>query len=80
METLGETICPGRIDQFLNPFYEKDVAAGNISREKLKKSLGAFCVKLCETIPMHGEVGTSTLGGLTSWEVVTIGGQDPRRQ
>ena len=25
---------------------------------------------------MHGEVGTSTLGGLTSWEVVTIGGQD----
>ena len=33
METLGETTCPGRIDQFLNPFYEKDVAAGNISRE-----------------------------------------------
>ena len=76
METLGETTCPGRIDQFLNPFYEKDVAAGNISRERAKEILGAFCVKLCETIPMHGEVGTSTLGGLTSWEVVTIGGQD----
>lgn len=76
METFGETTCPGRIDQFLNPFYEKDVAAGNISRERAKEILGAFCVKLCETIPMHGEVGTSTLGGLTSWEVVTIGGQD----
>ena len=76
METFGETTCPGRIDQFLNPFYEKDVAAGNISRERAKEILGAFCVKLCETIPMHGEVGTSTLGGLTSWQVVTIGGQD----
>ena len=43
---------------------------------RAKEILGAFCVKLCETIPMHGEVGTSTLGGLTSWEVVTIGGQD----
>ncbi|BFM17838.1 formate C-acetyltransferase/glycerol dehydratase family glycyl radical enzyme [Maricurvus nonylphenolicus] len=76
METFGETTCPGRIDQFLNPFYEKDLAAGVISREKAKEILGAFCIKLCETIPMHGEVGTSTLGGLTSWEVVTIGGQD----
>lgn len=76
METFGETTCPGRIDQLLNPFYERDLQAGRIDRLQAKEILGAFCVKLCETIPMHPAVGTSTLGGLTSWEVVTVGGQD----
>lgn len=75
-ETFGETTCPGRIDQFLNPYYESDLAEGKITRADAKEILGAFCVKLCETIPMHSAVATSTLGGLTSWEVVTIGGQD----
>lgn len=76
METFGETTCPGRIDQFLNPYYEKDLEKGLITSAEAKEILGAFCVKLCETIPMHGDTGTRTLGGLTSWEVVTIGGQD----
>lgn len=76
METLGETTCPGRIDQFLNPYFEKDLAEGKITRQKAKEILGSFCVKLCETIPMHDDTATRTLGGLTSWEVVTIGGQD----
>jgi len=75
-ETSGETTCPGRVDQFLYPFYEKDLAEGRITREEAKDILGGFCVKVCETIPMFSETLTSMLGGLTSWEVVTIGGQD----
>jgi pyruvate-formate lyase len=51
-ETIGETTCPGRVDQFLNSYYEEDLAAGRISRQEAKDILGAFCVKLCETIPM----------------------------
>ena len=75
-ETTGETTCPGRVDQFLNSYYEEDLAAGRISRQEAKDILGAFCVKVCETIPMYSDKLTSMLGGLTSWEVVTIGGQD----
>lgn len=75
-EGAGETICPGRIDQFLNPYYEADIAEGRITREEAKEILGNFCVKMCETIPIWSDVNTRTLGGLTSWEVVTIGGQD----
>ena len=75
-ETFGETTCPGRIDQFLYPYYQRDLEQGLVTREQAKTLLGAFCIKLCETIPMHSDVATRTLGGLTSWEVVTIGGQD----
>jgi pyruvate formate-lyase/glycerol dehydratase family glycyl radical enzyme len=75
-ETIGETTCPGRIDQFLNPYYEQDLADGVITREEAKELLGAFCVKICETIPVLSETTGAMLGGMTSWEVITIGGQD----
>lgn len=75
-ESLGESLCPGRIDQFLYPYYEKDLAAGRITREQTKEILSAFSIKLCETIPMFSQVQTDTLGGLTSYEVVTVGGVD----
>ncbi len=75
-ETTGETTCPGRIDQFLNPYFEKDLAEGRITREEAKEILGAFCVKICETIPVWAETTGAMLGGMTSWEVITIGGQD----
>jgi len=75
-ETLGETTCPGRIDQILSPFYKRDLAEGSITRDEAKEVLAAFYIKLCETIPMFSETITSTSGGMTSWQVVTIGGQD----
>ena len=75
-ETAGETTCPGRIDQFLYPYYEKDLAEGRITREEAKDILGAFCIKICETIPVWSETTGAMLGGMTSWEVITIGGQD----
>lgn len=75
-ETQGETTCPGRLDQFLNPYYEQDLAKGLITREEAKELLGSFCVKICETIPIWPDTVGAMLGGMTSWEVITIGGQD----
>ena len=73
-ESLGESLCPGRIDQILFPYYQKDIADGRITREKAKEILAAFCIKLCETVPAHPDIVTKTLGGLPSYQVVTVGG------
>jgi len=75
-ESMGPTICPGRIDQILQPYYQKDLEAGLINREKAKEILAAFCIKLCETVPAFSEVINKTLSGLSSWQVVTVGGVD----
>lgn len=77
-ESMGETICPGRLDQTLYPYYQQDLATGKLSREKAKAILSAYCVKLCETVPVFPEILTKTLGGLPSYQVVTIGGVDER--
>ncbi len=51
----------GRIDQYLRPFYERDMAAGRLNREE---ALDLFChlwVKVAEL----GEVTNICIGGLT---------------
>ena len=75
-ESMGETVCPGRIDQILYPYYKKDRDAHLITRKRAKELLESFCIKLCETIPVYSQAITNLAGGMPSWQVVTMGGQD----
>lgn len=75
-EYIGETICPGRVDQILYPYYQRDLEAGIITSEEARELLAAFCIKLCETIPVLSQSITNMAGGMTSWQVVTMGGTD----
>jgi len=75
-ESIGETICPGRVDQLLYPYYKHDLEAGRITPGKARELLAAFCIKLCETIPVFSQALTNIVGGMPSYQVVTIGGTD----
>ncbi|HOU51598.1 MAG TPA: pyruvate formate lyase family protein [Smithella sp.] len=75
-EYIGETICPGRVDQILYPYYRRDIEAGILTPEEARELLAAFCIKLCETIPVLSQSITNMAGGMTSWQVVTMGGTD----
>jgi len=75
-ESMGETICPGRIDQILYPYYQSDLKAGRITPERAWELLALFCIKLCETIPVFSQAITNLAGGMPSWQVITMGGTD----
>lgn len=75
-ESMGETICPGRIDQLLYPYYRHDREAERITPEQARELLAAFSIKLCETIPVFSQNLTRVFEGMPSWQVVTIGGMD----
>ena len=40
-----DSFCPGRLDQHLLPFYEKETAEGTLSREEARELLQCFWVK-----------------------------------
>jgi len=40
-----DSMCPGHLDQHLHPFYEKDLAANTLNREKAKELLQCFWIK-----------------------------------
>lgn len=55
----GVTMALGRLDQVLWPFYERDVAAGRLTRERAIELLGALSIKISEL----AEVPLSLMSG-----------------
>ncbi len=76
MESLDNSVGLGRMDQFLYPFYEKDMNSGRLSREKAKELVAAFSIKMCELVPVFPERVVNFHGGFYNAQVVTVGGVD----
>jgi formate C-acetyltransferase len=60
---LADVFSIGRIDQYLYPFYEADLAAGRISPEEAQEVIEEFHVKTATSVLPANY--TITLGGLT---------------
>lgn len=70
-----DSFNPGRIDQHLNPFYEKDVKEGRLTREKAKELLEAFWIKI-NNQPAVPKVGVTAEESFTynDFTKINIGG------
>ncbi|MCX7886725.1 MAG: hypothetical protein N3B01_05650 [Verrucomicrobiae bacterium] len=51
----GRNVTPGRMDQYLLPFYKKDLRDGKLSREEAVELLAAMMLMLCQ---LSGAVAT----------------------
>ncbi|MFQ5865271.1 MAG: pyruvate formate lyase family protein [bacterium] len=76
LESLDNAICPGRMDHYLFPYYERDLEGRLISREKAKELIAAFSIKMSEIIPVFHNRLTRFHGGMFNGQVVTVGGTD----
>jgi len=54
--------CPGRIDQFLYPYYERDLAAGKMTRRRALDAVMEYIVKLASTV--YFGPNNLTIGGI----------------
>ncbi|MBW1990242.1 MAG: formate acetyltransferase, partial [Deltaproteobacteria bacterium] len=73
-ESLDNSVCPGRMDQYLYPYYERDVEAGILTREAAKELVFCFSIKMAEIIPVFSGLITRFHGGLFNGQVVNVGG------
>lgn len=76
LESLDNGVSPGRMDQLLWKYYEHDIKTGHLDHEGAFELVAAFCIKLCEVIPVFSESTTKLHGGLMSGQAVTLGGVD----
>lgn len=76
LESLDNSVCPGRMDQYLLPYYQNDLSSGRMTREKAGEFLGCFSVKMSEIIPVFSKHVTNFHGGMFNGQVVTVGGVD----
>jgi pyruvate formate-lyase/glycerol dehydratase family glycyl radical enzyme len=76
LESLDNSVSPGRLDQVLWPYYARDLAEGRIERNDAFELLGCYAVKLCEIVPVFSGRATRFHGGLFNGQVVVVGGMD----
>ncbi|MBZ0115905.1 MAG: hypothetical protein K8H88_02840, partial [Sandaracinaceae bacterium] len=76
LESLDNSVSPGRLDQILWPYFARDREAGALDDEGALELLGAFAVKLCEIVPVFSQRITRFHGGLFNGQVVVVGGRD----
>ena len=74
LESLDNSVSPGRLDQILWPYYRRDVADGRLDRQAALELLGCYAVKLCEIVPVFSARATRFHGGLFNGQVVVVGG------
>jgi pyruvate formate-lyase/glycerol dehydratase family glycyl radical enzyme len=56
-------ICPGRVDQFLHPYYKNDLEAGLVTYEEALEAIEEYFIKLSTFISFGPN--NVTIGGLT---------------
>jgi formate C-acetyltransferase len=75
-ESFQHGVSFGRLDQLLGPYYERDRAAGRLTRERAVELLGCFLGKAAELLPLFNAMATEYFSGLSSASGITLGGID----
>ena len=73
MESNASSISLGRIDQYLYPYYKKDIEKGE-SKEKLKEYLEAFYIKTNDVVLLRSEHSAKFFAGFPSGYTALLGG------
>lgn len=73
-----DSFNPGRLDQHLFPFYQREIAAGSLTREKAKELLQSFWIKF-NNHPAPPKIGVTAeeSGTYTDFALINVGGVKP---
>ena len=76
----GPGLSPGRIDQYLYPYYRRDLDEGRLTREQARELLQCYWIKHNYAYDYQGRVGTNQ--GITSGfgQLITLAGIGPDGQ
>ncbi|MGB9859573.1 MAG: glycyl radical protein [Moorellaceae bacterium] len=76
IEGWGPGLSLGRPDQYLYPYYKRDLEQGIISRDEARELLALFCLKLNQLAVRFAFENVKTAGGLNMLSTIVIGGID----
>lgn len=75
-QKTGAIVSNGRMDQYLYPFYKKDLEEGTLTEEEAMETLECLWVMMAQFTDLcFSPTGGAFQEGYAHWEAVTIGGQ-----
>lgn len=76
VESSGHSISPGRFDQYMNPYLQKDLSAGKITREFAQELVDCIWVKLNDLNKVRDAASAEGFAGYSLFQNLIAGGQD----
>ena len=76
LESSGHSISPGRFDQYMYPYYKKDLDSGRITREFAQELMDCIWVKLNDLNKCRDAVSAEGFAGYSLFQNLIAGGQN----
>ena len=76
VESNGHSISPGRFDQYMYPFYKKDLEAGAITPEAAQELLDCIWIKLNDIHKVRDHASADGFAGYGAFQNLIVGGQN----
>ncbi len=76
IESSGHSISPGRFDQYMYPYYKKDLDSGKITRECAQELMDCIWVKLNDLNKCRDAVSAEGFAGYSLFQNLIAGGQN----
>lgn len=76
IESSGHSISPGRFDQYMYPYYKKDLEAGVLTREAAQELIDCIWVKLNDLNKCRDAASAEGFAGYSLFQNLIVGGQD----
>jgi len=77
LETNGHSISIGRFDQFMYPFYRRDIEEGRMIPEQALELLQCLWIKLSSLTKLRPTVEANLNAGYPMFQNMVVGGQTP---
>lgn len=75
-ESSGHSISPGRFDQYMYPYYKKDLESGKITREFAQELMDCIWVKLNDLNKVRDAASAEGFAGYSLFQNLIAGGQN----
>lgn len=76
IESSGHSISPGRFDQYMYPYYKKDLDNGKITREFAQELMDCIWVKLNDLNKCRDAASAEGFAGYSLFQNLIVGGQN----
>ena len=80
LESSGHSISPGRFDQYMYPYFKKDLDKGAITREFAQELMDCIWVKLNDLNKCRDAASAEGFAGYSLFQNLIVGGQDENGQ
>ncbi len=78
IDANGHSVSIGRFDQYMYPFYKKDIGTGTFTDEEIFEMTQMFWIKLSSLTKLRCWSQTRLNAGYPMFQNLTIGGQTPQ--